>query len=58
MAKDNQRMFEQDRKMELRLRLAAKKAATREPLMPVPQLVSELPEPEVVVRLINRVRRL
>jgi hypothetical protein len=58
MAKDNQRMFEQDRKMELRLRLAAKKAATREPLMPAPQLVSELPEPEVVVRLINRVRRL
>jgi hypothetical protein len=58
MAKDNQRMFEQDRKMELRLRLAAKKAATREPLAPMVQLVSEMPEPEVVVRLINRVRRL
>lgn len=58
MAKDNQRMFEQDRKMELRLRLAAKRAETREPRSPVTPLVSEMPEPEVVVRLINRVRRL
>lgn len=58
MAKHNQRMFEQDRKMELRLRLAAKKAATRVSPSLVAQLVSELPEPEVVVRLINRVRRL
>jgi hypothetical protein len=58
MARDNQRMFEQDRKMELRLRLAAKKAAAREPMTPIMHLVSELPEPEVVVRLINRVRRL
>lgn len=58
MAKDNQRMFEQDRKMELRLRLAAKKAASKEPSYPVAPIVSELPEPEVVVRLINRVRRL
>jgi hypothetical protein len=58
MAKDNQRMFEQDRKMELRMRLAAKKAATRELPSSVIPLVSEMPEPEVVVRLINRVRRL
>jgi hypothetical protein len=58
MARDNQRMFEQDRKMELRLRLAAKKAVTREGLSSVPHLVSEMPVPEVVVRLINRVRRL
>lgn len=58
MAKNNRRMFEQDRKMELRLRLAAKKAAAKEPMAPVAPLVSERPEPEVVVRLINRVRRL
>jgi hypothetical protein len=58
MAKVNQRMFEQDRKMELRLRLAAKRATTKELPAMVTQLVSELPEPEVVVRLINRVRRL
>jgi hypothetical protein len=58
MAKDNQRMFEQDRKMELRLRLAAKKAGAKESRAPAPQLIGELPEPEVVVRLINRVRRL
>ena len=58
MAKVNQRMFEQDRKMELRLRLAAKRANSKELPVLAAQLVSELPEPEVVVRLINRVRRL
>jgi hypothetical protein len=58
MAKDNQRMFEQDRKMELRLRLAAKKAGVKESRAPAVQLIGEKPEPEVVVRLINRVRRL
>jgi hypothetical protein len=51
------RMFEVDRRMELRLRLVAKRANTGEaggtsPLSPV------LPERDLVTRLIEKVRRL
>jgi hypothetical protein len=58
MAKGMQRVFEIDRRMELRLRLAAKRAKTMEksPLIPLYNLGT--PEREVVHRIIERVRRL
>jgi hypothetical protein len=58
MNSQKQRVFEQDRRMELRLRLAAKQAAENRP--PAAELAGwgDLPEPEVVARLIARVRKL
>lgn len=51
------RLFETDRRMELKLRLAAKRADTGEPTGTGP-LSGEVPERELLTRLINRVRRL
>lgn len=58
MAKKKKRLFEYDRRMELRLRLAAKRAG--EPLLSGNQggLLIELPEKDLLDRLIDRVRRL
>jgi hypothetical protein len=56
--KVDRRLFEHDRRMELKLRLAAKRAL--EPVrgdMALPEL-GALPEREVVDRLIEKVRRL
>lgn len=52
------RLFEVDRKMELKLRLAAKKAA--HPSRPEPMSLDflPLPERELVERLLDRVREL
>ncbi|MEW6568133.1 MAG: hypothetical protein AB1449_08205 [Chloroflexota bacterium] len=52
------RLFEVDRRMELKLRLAAKKAnqPARQDLMSLDFI--PLPEREVVERLLDRVRRL
>ena len=55
MAKKNKGVFEADRKMELRLRLAAKEAAHpsngSKPILQV-----RVPEREMVDRIIDRVR--
>jgi hypothetical protein len=56
--KVDRRLFEHDRRMELKLRLAAKRAM--EPVqgdLSLPEL-GALPEREVVDRLIEKVRRL
>jgi len=57
MAKSGQRVFEVDRRMELRLRIAAKKSGTQKALV-VPLYMSEISKREVVERIIERVRRL
>jgi hypothetical protein len=57
MAKSGQRVFEVDRRMELRLRIAAKKNGSPKPLA-APAYVTEIPKREVVERIIERVRRL
>ncbi len=51
------RLFETDRRMELKLRLSAKRAATEE-LEETGPLATDPPEREVVTRLIERVRKL
>jgi hypothetical protein len=57
MAKSGQRVFEVDRRMELRLRLAAKKNGVQK--SPVTSLyTSEISKREVVERIIKRVQRL
>ncbi|MEE9507659.1 MAG: hypothetical protein V3V44_00090 [Anaerolineales bacterium] len=54
----NRKVFETDRRMELRLRLAAKKArVASEPVM-IPQYATRIPERELVTRIIERVRTL
>ena len=58
MNQKRKKVFETDRRMELRLRLAAKKAkVVAKPVM-MPQYSHRIPEREVVTRLIERVRRL
>lgn len=57
MAKRNKGVFEADRRMELRLRLAAKKAGDPPAKKQVP-LEVQSPQREVVDRLIGRVRDL
>jgi hypothetical protein len=59
MPKDNRRLFESDRKMEVRLRLAAKKAAVQaQPRTVVAIEMEPMPERQVLDRLIERVRQL
>jgi hypothetical protein len=56
MPKENRRLFETDRKMELRLRLAAKKAAVQAQANGSVAIEMEpLPERQVLDRLIERV---
>jgi hypothetical protein len=57
MAKKRKQVFEADRKMELRLRLAMKQVADTERDLPV-KLDSNLPARDVVDRLIDRVQGL
>ncbi|MCJ7676411.1 MAG: hypothetical protein MUO35_01650 [Anaerolineales bacterium] len=52
------RLFELDRRMELKLRLAAKKAANPGQTGGLALDLEGLPERQVVSRLIDRVRRL
>ena len=58
MSKSRKRVFEVDRRMELRLRLAAKKAESNKKEAFVPLYTSGISEREVVHRIIERVRRL
>lgn len=58
MNKRSRKVFETDRRMELRLRLAAKKAKTLAGPVLVPQYASRIPEREIVTRIIERVLRL
>ena len=52
------RMFEVDRRMELRLRLVAKRAGISDTGGGTSPLHAEFPERDLVARLIERVRRL
>jgi hypothetical protein len=58
MAKKKKGVFEADRKMELRLRLAAKRAAERETSSENRRLVIDIPELDTVSRLIDKVQAL
>jgi hypothetical protein len=59
MPKDNRRMFESDRKMEVRLRLAAKKATVQAQSHGIVAIEMEpMPERQILDRLIERVRQL
>lgn len=57
MTKSGQEIFKVDRRMELRLRLAAKKNGTRKSFV-TPYYTAETTKREVVERIIERVRRL
>ncbi len=57
MGKDR-RFFEVDRRMELKMRLAAKKAAAEGQTGELPMELGGYPERHIVARLIERVRRL
>ena len=57
MAKSGQRVFEVDRRMELRLRLAAKKNGVQKPQL-TSVYASGMSKREVVERIIKRVERL
>ena len=58
MNEKQRRIFEVDRRMELRMRLVAKQAEMGEGVSGTSPLNPELPEREIVSRLIARVRRL
>jgi hypothetical protein len=58
MPNKNRRLFECDRRMELRLRLAAKKLGSRVPPRSRAVVVLDPPQREMVDRLIERVRKL
>ncbi len=58
MAKKLKGVFEADRKMELRLRLAAKRAAQGEPSSEHKALAIEIPEVDTVSKLISKVQAL
>jgi hypothetical protein len=58
MSKGRKRVFEVDRRMELRLRLAAKNAGLKEKEALVPLYASGVHEREVISRIIERVRKL
>jgi hypothetical protein len=51
-------LFESDRRMELRLRLAAKRAADATPVTAMGRLEYLMPDDDLLGRLIERVRRL
>jgi len=56
MTKASKRLFETDRKMELRMRLAAKRAVDGNGKSPASLTMSGPPEREVLDRLIKKVR--
>ncbi|MCJ7568195.1 MAG: hypothetical protein MUO58_11715 [Anaerolineales bacterium] len=58
MAKKKKGIFEADRRMELRMRLAAKKATQFAYAGPKENLPIEIPELELLNRIIDRVRHL
>ncbi len=58
MNKRSRKVFETDRRMELRLRLASKKAKTHTGSVLVPQYAGRIPEREIVTRIIERVLKL
>jgi hypothetical protein len=58
MSVSRKRLFEVDRRMELRLRLAAKNAGRKEKEAFVPLYASGVVEREVVYRIIEKVRKL
>ncbi|MGD8553666.1 MAG: hypothetical protein PVI81_00660 [Anaerolineales bacterium] len=58
MAKKQKGVFEADRKMELRMRLAAKRAAQNEVYKDQKPLAIEIPEVDTVSRLISKVQAL
>jgi len=58
MAKKKKGIFEADRRMELRMRLAAKKATQVAYAGPKENLPVEIPELELLNRIIDRVRHL
>jgi hypothetical protein len=58
MNERQRRMFEVDRRMELKLRLVAKRAGIADSGSGTGPLNAELPERDLVTRLIERVRRL
>lgn len=58
MAKKKKGVFEADRRMELRLRLAAKRAAEPAYSSAASSLAIDIPEKEILDRLIMRVKRL
>ncbi len=57
MAVSQKRLFEHDRRMELKMRLAATKIGTTAK-SPNKGIESEVVQPEVIGRLIERVRKL
>jgi hypothetical protein len=58
MAKKQKGVFEADRKMELRLRLAAKRAAQNKLPAEYKPLAVEIPEQDTVSKLISKVQAL
>ncbi|MBN2556972.1 MAG: hypothetical protein JXA97_13640 [Anaerolineales bacterium] len=56
MTKSSKQLFEVDRKMELRMRLAAKQANHGGKALPVLPVLPDPPEREVLDRLIKKVR--
>jgi hypothetical protein len=58
MAKKKKGVFEADRKMELRLRIAAKRAAQKGEYQDGKQLAIEVPEMDTVSKLISKVQAL
>lgn len=54
----NRKVFETDRRMELRLRLAARKEKVVSKPVMMPKYATRIPEREVVTRIIERVRSL
>ncbi len=55
---DRGKLFQQDRRMELRLRLAAKRAGKPHPAKAQRPPALEVPQVEIVQRLIARVQQL
>jgi hypothetical protein len=58
MSKVKRKIFETDRRMELRLRLAAKQIGIERSQGSLSEILMRPPEPEVLDRLIQRVRSL
>ncbi len=58
MSKSRKRVFEVDRRMELRVRIAAKNAVMKEKEAFVPLYASGVHERDVINRIIERVRKL
>jgi hypothetical protein len=58
MSKVKRKIFETDRRMELRLRLAAKQIGNERSKGSLSEILTRPPEPEVLDRLIQRVRSL